>query len=143
MTTLDIHVDQIKRSAHSDEAKQKLVDVMTQYWTFMRDMGTPVSISSSVGGKHTKTSAHYTCEAFDANPDKGYTNQYIANVKEFYKRNSDRVQKIFIEFNKGKINDRSTYRCTHVSIRQKVNDKKGVRALDYMANISYEVKEVC
>lgn len=132
MTSLERQLSIIETYAYDESMKKRLIEMMSFIWHKMKDRGHPVTISSSVGGKHKSKSKHYSCEAIDINPDKGISADYIAEVKRVVDLYSESMR-ILIEFNRDVKGNPTVYRCTHIEFN---NVKKGLYRLDYARNIS-------
>lgn len=132
MNSLDKHISLVKASEHDDDAKSKLINMMSIVWKHLADNGQPSTISSSVGGKHKTASKHYACMAFDINPDKGYSIDFVREVKRAVNKSGYKVR-VLVEFNNCKPGDGRYYRCTHIEFN---TVKEGLYVLDYVKNTS-------
>lgn len=135
MNSLEKHVIGIRDYKYDESQKNKLIDMMIIVWKGMLAIGQPVTISSSTGGKHKSNSKHYVCEAFDFNPDKGYSTEYVIALQSVLKRLPYRYR-CLIEFNTTKS---VVYRCTHLEFN---NVKTGIYTLDYQSNVSSALKVI-
>lgn len=133
MTSLNRHTVMVSQSQHDAKKKDKLIELMTRIWTELALAGQPSTISSSVGGQHKTTSKHYRCEAFDINPDKGYTAEYYMALQRAVDTCKKMGVRVLIEFNNSEPNVRRSYRCTHIEFNKQ---KQGIFALDYASNTS-------
>ena len=132
MNSLEEHVISVRGYKYDEAQKNKLIDMMTIIWKGLLSEGHPVTISSSVGGKHKKNSKHYTCEAFDFNPDRGYSKEYLMALERVLKK-IPYSYRCLIEFN---TTNGCVYRCTHLEFN---SVKTGVYTLDYQSNVSTKV----
>lgn len=133
MNSLEKHVICIRTYKYDEAQKNKLIDMMTYIWKGMLDAGQPVTISSSTGGTHKKKSKHYTCEAIDFNPDKGYSQEYVNTLQRVLSKLPYK-HRCLIEFNSN--TGKMVYRCTHLEFNIQ---KTGIYALDYQRNVSVKV----
>lgn len=126
-----------------DRSKIKLVTVMLDLWSYMELKGQPITVTSTVGGKHKINSKHYEGQAIDHIPDKGYSQIYVNCLKTYLKESGlDKTTRTLIEFNHSKVGHAGSYRCTHLEWSEDPAARVGIYALDYETNKSYPVDEV-
>lgn len=128
-------------NAISDRSKIKLVTTMLDLWSYMELKGHPITVTSTIGGKHKTNSRHYAGQAIDHIPDRGYSDAYVKCLMGYlHETGLHRRTRTLIEFNGGKVGDAGAYRCTHIEWSDEPDAKTGVYNLDYVANKSYPVQ---
>lgn len=132
MNSLERHILQVRSSKHDESTKNKLIDLMTVVWKHLNNNSQPSTISSSVGGAHKFNSKHYMCMAFDINPDKGYSAEFVKEIQLAIAKSGYKVR-VLVEFDDCQPGVKDSYRCTHIEFN---NTKEGIYVLDYIKNTS-------